>query len=276
MIEVKKQVKYLSIVSATAAIVLGTTTNAWSANLTFVNSRPALGGNDFVDWSSSLSPVPVPIGTQFTISSAGGLLVIGDQAGDPGEVRRQNTGSVIGLNSPSNSNATQNSSFWNGNFAPNDAVYWNKGNGPLSLTFATPVSSVGAQLDSLFYRDSVAANPLTPNPPLTSPFKGTITAFFGSGGSSTTFTANGVTNALADNSAAFFGVQSDSADITKIVFDNFDIPTDNRYFNYAINRVSIGNPNIQAVPEPLTIFGSLLGGAAALKIRKRLKAHNKL
>ena len=200
----------------------------------------------------------------------------GSQDGAPGEVRRQNTGSVVGVNSPSNSNATQNSTFWNGNFAPNDAVYWNIGNGPLSLTFATPVSSVGAQLNSLFYRDSVAANPATLNPPSTSPFKGTITAFFGGGGSSTTFTANGVINALADNSAAFFGVQSDSADITRVVFDNFDIPTDTRSSNYAINSVSIGNPNIQAVPEPLTIVGSLLGGAAAFKMRKRFKANNKL
>jgi hypothetical protein len=261
-----------SIVSVTTAIALSSTTNVWAANLTFVNSRSGLGANDFLDWSSSISSVPVPTGSQFKISSAGGLLVTGDLGGAPGEVRRQNTNPGLA----SNANATQNSTFWNGNFAPNDAVYWNKGEGRLSLTFATPVSSVGTQLDSLFYRDSVAAKLPATTPPSTSLFKGRITAFFGSGplASSTSFDADGVTNALADNSAAFFGVKSDSADITRIVFDNFDIPKNEAYFNYAINRVSFGNP--AAVPEPFTIFGTILGGAAALKMRKGFKVSNKL
>ena len=273
MINLTQKVKFL-VCSGGVAMLALTATPAQA--ITFVSSRTALGGNDFVDWSSPLSPVSAPIGTRFTISSAGGLIVTVSQNGAPGEVRQQNTGSTVGVDSPSNSNATQNSTFWNGNFAPNDTVYWNKGNGALSLAFATPVSSVGAQLNSLFYQDSdaAAADPATENPPSTSPFRGTITAFYGNSGASATFTANGVTNALADNSAAFFGVQSDSADITRIVFDSFDIPTNTAYFNYAINSVSIGNPT--AVPEPLTIVGSVLGGAAAFKMRKRLKVDNKL
>lgn len=275
----------VSIFSATAAIALTTTTNAWAANLVFVDNRAALGANDFVDWASplSLTPGPNPDGspTQFTIASAGGLTVTGNQAGMAGEVRRQNsTASIVGVNSPSNSNATQNSTFWNGNFAPNDAVYWNKGNGPLSLSFATPVSAVGAQLDSLFYKDSNDSDPNNPDrtqnlPTQTSPFRGTITAFFGNG-SSTTFSATGLTNALANNTAAFFGVRSDSADITRIEFDTFDIPNGSRYFNYAINGVSIANANATAVPEPFTIIGTLLGAGSALKMRKRFKATNKL
>jgi hypothetical protein len=274
---IKMGILKFSVISATTAIALSSTTNAWSANLTFVNTnRNDLVANDFLDWSE-VSSVPVSSGTQFTTSSTvGGLTVTGNLAGAPGEIRTQNTGSVIGTDSPSIANATENSEFWNGNFAPGDGVYWNKGNGKLSLTFSDSVSSVGTQLNSLFYFSSVPTPPDLPTPRAL--FQGTITAFLDDG-SSETFTANGAINALANNTAAFFGVSSDSADIKKVEFDVFDIPTDTAvpasYFNYAINRVSIGNPNVQSVPEPFTIFGTLFGGATALKMRKRLKANHK-
>jgi hypothetical protein len=273
-----------SIFSATAAIALSTTTDAWAANLVFVNNRADVGADDFINWASPLSvaprPNPLVNPTQFTISSNRGLTVTGNQNGAPGAVRIQNpTASIVGVNSPYNANATQNSTFWNGNFAPNDAVYWNQGNGPLSLSFATPVSAVGTQLDSLFYKDSNDSDPNNPDrtqnlPTQTSPFRGTITAFLVDG-SSETFSATGLTNALANNTAAFFGVKSASANITRIEFDTFDIPSGSRYFNYAINGVSIATA-ATAVPEPFTIVGTLLGAGSALKMRKRFKANNKL
>jgi hypothetical protein len=49
----------------------------------------------------------------------------------------------------------------------------------------------------------------------------------------------------------------------------------NGYFNYAINSVSILT-TAQAVPEPFSILGTLFGGAAALKMRRKFKATNKL
>jgi hypothetical protein len=266
---VNKSILQFSIVSATTAIALTTATNAWSANLSFVSSRAALGANDFVDWSNPITPIS-SVPTSFSTNSAGGIKVTGSQAGAFGEVRTQNpTSYIVGTNSPSGGNAYQNSTFWNGNFAPNDAVYWNQGSGALTLSFATPVSAVGTQLDSLFYHDSAT-------PAGTSPFRGTITAFYGNGASST-FSANGLTSALADNSATFYGVSSDSADITRVVFDTFDIPGGNNYYNYAINRVSLRTTSgVQAVPEPFSIVGTLFGGAAALKLRRRLKVTNKL
>jgi len=276
-----KSILRFSIVSATMAISLATTTNAWSANLSFVNDRAALGATDFVDWSNPITRLTnSPPATTFRIDSAGGLTVTGSQAGAFGEVRTQNpTPSIVGTNSPSPSNAYQNSTFWNGNFAANDAVYWNQGSGALTLSFSTPVAAVGTQLASPFYRFSRASVPVTD-------FLGTITANYGNG-LSQTFSAPGRTNALADNSAAFFGVRSDSADITSIVFNDFDIPTTtidpstglplgSGYFNYAINRVSFSTSAAQAVPEPFSILGTLFGGAAALKMRKRFKANNKL
>jgi F5/8 type C domain len=46
--------------------------------------------------------------------------------------------------------------------------------------------------------------------------------------------------------------------------------------NVSIPNVSIANRATAAVPEPLTIAGTLIGGTAALRIRRRLKITNKL
>jgi hypothetical protein len=259
-----------SIVSATTAIALTTATTAWSANLSFVSSRAALGANDFVDWSNPITQI-ASVPATFSTISAGGITVTGSQAGAFGEVRRQSsTPFAVDANSPGS--ATANTTFWNGNFAPNDAVYWNKGSANLAsgltLSFATPVSAVGAQLDSLFYHGSGTNDPI-------SPFRGTITAFYGSGASQTV-NVNALTSALADNSATFFGFSSDSADITGVLFNTTDL-INNDGFNFAINRVSLRTTSgVQAVPEPFSIVGTLIGGAAALKMRRKFKATNKL
>jgi hypothetical protein len=49
-----------------------------------------------------------------------------------------------------------------------------------------------------------------------------------------------------------------------------------RYTFNARNGAVVVNPPTTAVPEPFTIVGTMIGGAAALRIRKRLKATNKL
>jgi hypothetical protein len=269
----KQGLLQFSIVSATTAIALTTTTTAWSANLNFVSSRDALGANDFVDWSN---PINVTSGSSapasFTTLSAGGKTVTGSQAGAFGEVRRQSSTPYTVGNLLSSGSATGNSTLWNGNFAPNDAVYWNKGsaNGStgLTLNFATPVYAVGAQLNSLFYHGAGQVS--------FSPFRGTITAFYGSGGSQTVNIDDALTTASADNSARFFGFTSDAADITSVVFNTTDLVNNDGY-NFAINRVSLRtDSNVQAVPEPFSIVGTLFGGAAVLKLRKRLKVTNKL
>jgi hypothetical protein len=273
----KKGVLQLSIVSATTAIALTTTTNAWSANLSFVNSRTALGANDYVDWSSPLNIVSSEP-ANFRVNSAGGITVTGTQAGAFGQIRQQNpTGYIAGVNSPSGGNAFQNTGsnsqgtpYWNGNFAANDYVYWNQGSGQLTLSFATPVSAVGAQLDSSFYHDSQSTG--------VTPFRGTITAFYGSGASQTfnAYDPTIITSALANNTAPFFGFTSDSADITSVVFNTTDFFNGGGE-NYAINRVSIRTPSsVQSVPEPFSIFGTIIGGATALKMRRKFKATNQL
>jgi hypothetical protein len=51
--------------------------------------------------------------------------------------------------------------------------------------------------------------------------------------------------------------------------------------SFGINRtgayaLDITSPTATAVPEPFTIVGTLLGGTAALRLRKRLKSNNKM
>ncbi len=276
-----KSILRFSIVSATMAISLATTTNAWSADLKFVSTREASGANDFVDWSS-MSNISTTGPSTFNLTSAGQLSITGTQNGSfqirtqssPGFPVTFDTANAI---QRSNAIAASGSDpkLWDGNFTAGEQVYWNNGSEDgLTLTFSTPVSSVGAQLNSLFYRNSIDANPSTPNRLLTSLFEGEITVFDGTNPLGTALSGFGRTTAAADGTAGFFGVTSSSADITKIVFNTYNTAGRGKDANFAINRLSIGNP--QAVPEPFSILGTLFGGAAALKMRKRFKANNKL
>ncbi len=78
------------------------------------------------------------------------------------------------------------------------------------------------------------------------------------------------------------------------LFSQTDIPTQ-AFTSYSFNFVGTGSDTIQfgsqndpsylqldnvvvdvaAVPEPFTIIGSLVGGTAALRMRKKLKSNNK-
>jgi hypothetical protein len=266
----------LSIASAIGAIAIaGAATSAQSATLSFVGSSAALGANDTVNWSSpTLTGLPSATPTNLKIQSTGGLTVTGTQNGGGASILQQNpTGFLL---SATNANALQTptiaddpasrNGLWNGNFAPGTSVLYSNGNlGGLTLSFATPVSAVGAQINSVFYRNSTG----TPG------FQGTLTAF-ATDGTSQTFNAAGFTDGTAGNTAAFWGVRSTAADISSIVFRSFGTPTPVAPFddNFAIGSLSIVNPT--AVPEPFTIVGTMIGAASAWKMRKRLKATNKM
>jgi hypothetical protein len=261
----------LSIASAVSAIAIaGTAPVARSATLTQVFSAASLGANDTVNWSSpTLTGLPSPTAgpTNSTVrSNSGSLTVTTSTLGGGVRVLQQNP---IGfLVAPGNSNALQTpiitddstarNGLWNGNFAPDTSVLYSNGNlGGLTLSFTTPVSGVGAQINSLFYRNSTG----TPG------FQGTLTAF-ATDGTQQTFNFAGVTDATAGNTAAFWGVRSTAADINRIVFRSGPFGDD----NFAIGSLSVAT----AVPEPFTIVGTMIGAASAWKMRKRLKATNKI
>ena len=250
------------MISAVAAIAsLSTATTAQAAVL-FTSTRSGLGANELVNWSS-LGPQNLTggIANPFTVSSTGGLGVTGQFTGGAGARRDQNPLAPAGP-------GTVGSGFFT-NFAPNEALIWSGGpNGPLTLTFANTVSGAGAQIATT----------------LNASFTGSISAFGTSGNLLGSFTRTGLSADTGAGDALFLGVSSSTTDIKSIVFNAFVRPLDGTPGsgnNFAINQVSLNtlNPTVTAnptaVPEPFTIVGTLVGGTAALRMRKKLKANSK-
>ncbi len=274
----KVNILQLSIASVVTLVSIGTTTNARAA--TFVNSSAALGANDVIDWASyPLNPGTTAVGSPFSITSANGLAVTGSQNAPVGQILKQNPNgfTVTAANSNTTQDPTTFNQFdsltnplWNGSFAPNTIVYWTKGsNQGVTLSFATAVSGVGAQIDSFFYRN-LSGLPR---------FEGELTVNFNDGSAQQIFKNLQInTGASANNSALFWGIQSSTANISSINFNSYD-PVDRLAgridsSNFALGSIGLVNPT--RVPEPLTIVGTLVGVAAALKMRKRLKVTNNL
>jgi hypothetical protein len=222
-----------------------TATTAQAATF-FVNTRAGLGANDSVDWAQ-LGADGTTIPNSFTATSVGGLGISGQFTGSGSGERR-----------------TQSSS-WGGDFAPGDAVIWaadsnnGVGSGPLTLTFVNSVSAVGTQIASNYYGS----------------FTGSIQAFDSGGNSLGLFAGlTGTTNGNNDNSAIFWGIRSTNADIKSIVFNASDDAA-NSPNDFAINQLSLVTNSTTDVPEPFTIIGTIVGGTAAVRMRKKLKSANK-
>jgi hypothetical protein len=181
-----------------AACLLGIASAA-SANVNFVNSRPALGGNDFVDWNAALGPLFTSVPNPSNFNSNNGLPMSVSMPGvQPFQRLDQNNG-------------------WGGNFAPGDALlFTNFSAGPITITFSQPVTGAGAQIQQNQY----------------GAFTATLQAFDSLGNPIGNF--NGTSNGNADNSAIFVGALSDSANISSIVFSVPGNPS-----GFAINRLDI-------------------------------------
>jgi hypothetical protein len=218
--------------------------------ITLINDRAAIGETDRVDWSS-LGPVTPPfkvLSNNFSATSQGGL---GVNVGIP-------AATTPGVTPPlvfQTSNRGIPTNFASGDFVlltglkpgPPPAI----GNpGPLTINFDRPVAAAGAQIAV----DDVST------------FNAFLSAFDRNNNLLGSFSIGGTSSLALDNSAQFLGISSDTANISRLVYSSSE---GNRAFG--INALSIS----QQVPEPLTIFGTIIGGAAAWKMKKKLKSIDK-
>jgi|SRR5580658_8724939 hypothetical protein len=183
------------------------------AGVKLVKSRAALDGDDLINWAQlgpSLTNVPTPAavtsngGLSATVSSLGGSSLDTARQGDP----------------------------WDGNFAPNAPIIVTgqfTPSGSISITFASPVYAVGAQMDYNWIS------------PVAMPFTEIITAYDIDSNLLGTFTVQGEMDDLANNSAVFIGIRDSIPEISTVVFS-----TTSTFGGYpgsiAINNVALEVP----------------------------------
>jgi hypothetical protein len=209
-----------------------------NASLIELTARPATGDTVYWGQLGAFGPVASPLNFTSTGGTTGSINLNGS-----GDLVVQ---CCIGI--------TGN---FNGDFAPGDAVietYPSNNLGPLSINFNTPVQIVGAQIQT---------NVIGQN------FTAEIFAFNGSvllG----TFTENGFSGDVGDNSDPFLGVESATADITSVTYLTF---TSNPF---ALQQVAINQMTIEGsqtpVPAALPLFATGIGGLGLLGWRRKRKA----
>ncbi|MFN6485716.1 MULTISPECIES: hypothetical protein [unclassified Nostoc] len=215
-----------------------------------VTDRAALGANDQVDWSS-VSPPFAPLPNDFRATSQGGL---GLSVNIP-PVNPENP--LISAPFVFQTSSTGiRTNFANGDyilfggidvrgFGPNPPFPTDGNGGPFTITFDRPVFGAGTQIatDDVFGFDTF------------------VSAFDSNNNLLGTFSTPGTSSLALDNSAAFIGVRSDTANISSLVFSTSDPQR-----GLAINRLSV-----IAVPEANSTLGILVFGAsgAVLKLRRR-------
>ncbi len=193
-----------------------------AASLTPVTSRGSLGAVDSVNWGQ-LGGDATAVGQTFSATSAEGDSISGSFAGPQGEV-------VI-----------EGGPSWIGNFAFGDVLLWTTGNGPLTLSFAAPVSAAGANFEANTF----------------GAFTAEIQAYAGSTllGS---FSENGFADASENGLAIFIGAAYKPGGITRIVLSATAPPGQ----DFAINSLAL-----QPAPEPgqAALAGIALLGMLALR-----------
>ncbi|VAV90778.1 hypothetical protein MNBD_ALPHA02-147 [hydrothermal vent metagenome] len=206
-------------------LLLASFAHAASAGIVLIADRTSLGGTDYYDWALlGGSYTPISIGTVVT-SNNGLQATLSIPSGDMEKVDQ--------------------GSSWAGNFVRDDPLVATNGNsGPLTIDFDGLVSGAGAQIQW----DAYGA------------FTAEITAFDSLGGLLASYSLDGRSTNISDNSAIFIGILSDTLNIAMLTFNL----TNGRGF--AINRLDVTNstpqqqqpptPTLQ-VPEPgiFTLFG---------------------
>jgi hypothetical protein len=255
---VKLSVKYLPVITAIITVL----PLPVKAATFLVTERAALAGNDEVNWGS-LGKVFNPIAPDFSVFLPNSF-----------SITSQNGLSLDVDIAPTNNPAvtppfvfqTLPSPGIRSNFAQGDFILFGgidptgfiplppgtsdpgtKGNGePFTISFPQPVFGAGAQV-------AVDTSKLK--------IETFITAFDNADNLLGSFSVPNVSSLALDNSAAFLGIRSDVANISRLVFSS-----SNEQYGLAINQVSI-----IAVPEPTYTLMILAFGVsgAVLKLRQR-------
>ncbi len=202
--------------------------------ITSVNTRAGLGANDLVQWGTAADDAATFPASPYTRTSTGGVDVTANLTG----------GFAIYV---------QNGAAFTGNFAPGEILLDSFfADGPISISFATPVRGVGFNIQHL----------------VTDVFTGQID-FYGAGNTLFgTVSRNGVSSTANDGSAIFLGGTSSLRDIVRI---DVGVNTVLGSAGLTINQMSLltTNPPTGAVPEPSTIALVAVGLAGCLWTRRR-------
>jgi hypothetical protein len=191
------------------------------AQISAVNSAAVLPVTDTINWGQ-LGSTFTQLTSPQTVTSVGGLSA---SVSDAGTLERRDEGNG-----------------WNGNFTLGDHLLWNQVDlNPITITFATPVTGAGALIQS----DQFGA------------FVATLSAYNSLGVLLGTETFNGDSTSAGDGSAIFAGLDSTSADISKISFS-----ANNQGVDFAIDTLDLNAGGKVGNSVPDAGFSSLMLGAS--------------
>ncbi len=232
--------RFLSAAAVAAALTLAA--GATRAEATTIGlASPAFPDAAHVDWSSyGANFGDVANSTQRALPGLPGVnMTISQQIGF--DFLRLQEGTVL------DSNAT-----WTGNFANGDAVLYTTGGGPIDFVFSTPIAGFGEQIQTTDF----------------GAFTARIEAFNAANTSLGFFTVTGNSTNGNDDTAAFLGLWSDHADISRIRLSLLAAPG-----SLGLGEFAVNNPDITAspIPEPasMALFGSGLAAVVAALRRHR-------
>lgn len=215
---------YLFTLILAAALCLAPAT-AHATTITCRTGAGCLNGTDYFDWGVNFGAELSSITSGSTITSNGGITATLLLTGGNGMRLDQGTTA-------------------HGDFSAGDKLAFTDANGPLSFVFATPVSSLGANIQADYYGDFTASLVV-------------YDAFDIQLGS---FLLDGNSGNNGDGSAIFIGL-SDIPGIAKATF-SLTKAFGNTYNDFAINQLDFTTAAVPA-PEPAS-FALVATGLAAV------------